>query len=268
MQQIKLPVRRSVHWFLTAFFGIPFAVFLYSYITGAKAELSLRGVMLYAIPALACFIVYLPVFSFKLGEKEDKEKVLLTLPVSELTVIIIIGITSVFCFTGITYLVEGHPAARTLLVWSLPLLVLLLYAYNNDRVWFKDQLLSEESKQELERKKTTPGYFVYTEGGFSFDDTERQFNTRWNEIESIIAFKSNNYTCDTVHLAVRKENGDELVFSEDTPGWFVFTDKIFECLPGSDAIWMLKVITPDFEESITSVYIKGKDLREDNDLNS
>ena len=73
----------------------------------------------------------------------------------------------------------------------------------------------------------------------------------------IIAYKTDNYTYDTIHLRLKMENGQELDINEDIPGWFIFKETLTSKLPGIDKFWEIKTMAPPFAESATIVYEKN-----------
>lgn len=104
--------------------------------------------------------------------------------------------------------------------------------------------------------KAAFNFFQYSDNGFSYEETY----TAWADIESIIAYKTDEFTTDTIHLVLKKADETELHFSEYVEDWFHFTEKLKENLPGIDKEWFRKVVTPAFETRETPVYKKGEIL--------
>lgn len=88
-----------------------------------------------------------------------------------------------------------------------------------------------------------------------------EFKTSWNEIDGIVAYKTDNFAYDTIHLIIRRGT-EELNFNEETDGWFVFKERMGSSLKGINSKWELEVMFPPFEESATWVYKKGENLNE------
>jgi hypothetical protein len=120
----------------------------------------------------------------------------------------------------------------------------------------------EYDKLSYEERSRDPGYFSYEADGFHLKYEEREWRIRWTDIETLITYKKDNYTVDTIWLDIYS-NGKPLSFSEELRGWRYFVGKLMEVLPQIDKAWENKVAFPAFAANYTLLYDKqGRSLEE------
>lgn len=259
MRCIQLPLKKSVTEFLFATFSIPLAAHLYIYFFNAKkTEGILNGIVFFAAPALFFLALRIfPFFTFKPDEKVKEEKALLKIPFPAFAFWIIVAISFFFAYGGTFSLLENSKhSSYDFLFGGLGVGIPLLLVLNTNTVLFDTDYSTQKQRQEMERRKTSSGHFLYNEDGFEYEI----FSAAWVDVECIIAYKTDNFTYDTIRFIIKKVDGTELNLSEDAQGWFVFTQKLEENLSGVDAAWFSKVMLPPFEENATWVYKKGEIL--------
>ncbi|NBW38288.1 MAG: hypothetical protein EBR30_25355 [Cytophagia bacterium] len=231
------------------------------YIEGRKPDTALKGIIFNIIPTLILGMGFTQYFRFKSDDKVTSEKVLLKIPILEFYILMIVVALSLFTSGGIVSIFEGrYQTGTTMLMIGLPVSILLLVAINSNRIWFKDHLIPEIVKKQIEAERADIGAFEYTDNGFIHRGKHKTIAIEWNTVEQVIAYKTDNYTYDTIHLLLSTANGDELSIHEEIAGWFIFKTKLNENLTGVDKLWELKVMSPPFATSVTLVYKKGKDL--------
>lgn len=261
MKKIVLPYRKVIHWFILFFFGIPLTVYITMYLKGEKPDTALNGILFNVIPTLIAGIGFTPFFKFKSDHKGTSENALLKIPILEFYILMIVVALSFFTFGGLVSMFDGdYQTGATMLMVGLPVSILLLAAINSKRIWFKDHLIPEIVKKEIDAERADVGAFEYTDKGFRYRGKHKTIVIEWSTVEQVIAYKTDNYTYDTIHLLVSTGNGDEFNMHEEMAGWFIFKTKLNESLTGADKFWELKAMTPPFARSVTLVYEKGKDL--------
>ncbi|MES2132238.1 MAG: hypothetical protein V4506_07790 [Bacteroidota bacterium] len=261
MRQFSLPYRKIINRFFLYFFGIPLIVCIGMYLKGERTEAAMKGILFYVLPAIISLIGFAPFFKFKSDDKGVSEDALLKIPILEFYVLITAGIFSLITFGGLSSIFEGdYKTGGKMLIIGLPASMLILFAINSKRIWFKDQLIPEIVKKELEEKRVDIGMFNYTDKGFVYNGKNKTIAWNWANVSGVIAYKTDNYYYDTIHLILKTDNGEEFYIHEDIAGWFIFKGKLSDNLIGMDKYWELKAMSPPFETSVTLVYEKGKDL--------
>ena len=261
---VTLPFRKMINVYFLYFFGIPVLVYTHDYLKGIKAAASLNGILFYAVPTIACLLFFTPVFRFKSDDKETKTAPWLKIPVAELYVLVALGISSLITFGGLASFFDGaYKEGMQMIVPGLPVTIALLLALNSRKIWFREQLMTGIMKKELDAKRADIGVFSYTDSAFSYVTEKVNFDSDWNAITGIVAYKTDNFAYDTIHLVVKKQDGAELNINEDTPGWYIFKETMPDHLQGMDVLWELKVMKEAFALSPILVYEKGNDLMQD-----
>ena len=229
------------------------------YIKGEKTEAAIKAILFYILPAIIAAIGFTPFFKFKSDDKGTSQNVLLKIPIPEFFILMTAAIFSFFTIGGIFSIFEGaYNTAEEMLLIGLPISTLLLLAINSKRVWFKDQLIPGIAKKILEAKRADKGAFEYNGNGFIYNNKNKFIACDWCDVGAVVAYKTDNYTYDTIHLILKTDSGEELDIHEDIAGWYIFKNKLAENLIGIDELWELKTMSPPFAESITLVYEKTK----------
>jgi hypothetical protein len=114
------------------------------------------------------------------------------------------------------------------------------------------QLIAEKHQAELE----TLGDFSYNETGFCVDLNCEVEKYLWQEIKSIIAYKRDDYTVDTICLDIYFQNKSCLTITENTSGWYQFINYLGKNVLLNDDNWQVKIILPAFATNLTLLYDK------------
>lgn len=264
MRKLPLPYRKIINWFFLGFFGLSLVAYISIYLTGEKEEVAIKGMLFFVLPTILFAIAFLPFFKFKSDDKVTEDKALLKIPILEHNILDAAGTFSFLTLGGLASIFEGgNETGIVMLVIGLPMSITLLSAVNSRRIWFKDQLIPGIVKKELEAKRADSGVFKYTDKGFVYSGKNKTVACDWAKVYGVTAYKTDNYAYDTIHLIIKTDNGEEFDIHEDTAGWFIFKDKLSDNLIGMNKFWELKAMSPTFEESVTIVYEKGKDLMTD-----
>ena len=244
---------------------MPFLVGVYNYFFEPNSfthprntERALILIQWYAIPSLLSAVQYLPIFKFKKMNRVSKDAAFLKIPFLELYVWIFAGVMLFFLFGGALSIISS--TARPLYVMfgiGLSFSVISIVILNTNKILFQGDYRTDKDIIEYQRIQTTDGCFTYNDGGFSFKNKKRTFQAKWKQIDGIIAFKTDSYTYDTIHLNIKSED-KELNIGENTEGWFVFKNKMKAFLHPINTKWEFEVMFPPFEESPTWVFKKGE----------
>ena len=244
---------------------MPFLIGVYNYFFEPNSfthprntERALSLIQWFAIPSLLSVLQYLPVFRFKKMNRVSKDQALLKIPFLELYLWFFAGIMLFFLFGGSLSIISN--SARPLYVMfgiGLSFSTISIVILNSNKILFQGDYRTDKALKEDLRKQTTDGYFTYQKGGFTFKHKKKNFQTTWKQVEGIMAFKTDSFSYDTIHLIIKSDN-QELNIGEDTEGWFVFKNKLKAHLQPINSNWEFEVMFPPFEESATWVYKKGE----------
>jgi hypothetical protein len=91
---------------------------------------------------------------------------------------------------------------------------------------------------------------------FGICGTKETWAITWNEIISATAFKSDNFTTDTIWISFETKNGENISVPEDAEGWQDAVDKLPSYLSGTKPVetWFNQVALPPFEENRQLIY--------------
>ena len=269
MNRIQLPYNASTSYFILAFFFVPWSIGVYDYFFEEnsffqpnKTEKALNLIRWYSIPTFIAALQYIPVFKFKEMVRVPKEEALLKLPFLEFYLWSFAGMMLFVAFGGCMSIIGNSEEKQYgMFLIGLGLSFISFITLNSNSVLFKGDYETAKDQKERIRKQTTEGVFQYEQYGFSFKHKKIEFKTSWHEIDGIVAYKTDNFAYDTIHLIIRS-GAEELNFNEETDGWFVFKERMGANLKGINSKWELEVMFPPFEESATWVYKKGENLNE------
>jgi hypothetical protein len=260
MQQRQLPHRQLINLGAIVFFGIPALIFSQDIWTGRHVDEARLGLLWFGIPLLLLLLAYLPFFRFKPADKVAPTEALLRLPVRESALLIVVVMLGMGAMLGLMLLLKDNdPMARPLLAWCGPPLILLLLAVNSRRVLLYDDLLPDKIAAKLAVMKADPGEYVYTEAGFGYGRGYSTSNYKWDDVQRIAAYRTDNLYVDRIHLQLQTVAGGGFVTHEDILGWHIFCKQLFAHLPGVDPVWELRVITAPYGNPIL-VYEKDQNL--------
>ena len=114
------------------------------------------------------------------------------------------------------------------------------------------------SQLDLAARFTDKGIFEYADNGFILRTLNRETRMPWAEVQSIIAYQSNNYRIDIIWLCVVCEDAEHTFhINEETDGWYIFLAKIAEQFPMIPENWQR-----NFNAAAPSIlYLKDKLIR-------
>ena len=86
--------------------------------------------------------------------------------------------------------------------------------------------------------------------------TKETWVISWNEINSADAFKTDNFTTDTIWISFETKDGENISVPEDAEGWRDVADNLPLYLNGAMPIktWFHQVAIPPFEENRQIIY--------------
>jgi hypothetical protein len=98
------------------------------------------------------------------------------------------------------------------------------------------------------------GIFRYTDNGFILETDSGRHHVKWEEINSMFAYKVDQYVVDTIVLEVFCTGNLQFTITEETHGWFQFTQRSKKALPSIAPAWDVEIAVPAFETKFTLVY--------------
>jgi hypothetical protein len=114
-------------------------------------------------------------------------------------------------------------------------------------------LTDEERAQKFQQQLHDPGEFVYEEDGFIYVLRRGIEKIHWASIERLAAYKLDLMTMDEVCLDIIWD-GRKLMITEETPGWYVFIEKLNATFPYIPEDWDWAVVKPPFATNWTVLY--------------
>jgi hypothetical protein len=141
-----------------------------------------------------------------------------------------------------------------------------IYPFLNPKikvVWIGSKEFDEVIKAESERRYNDEGIFKYHDDGFTVQLQKSEEFVKWNDIQTLIAYKVDNYSTDTIYLDVFCSNNNSYRFTEEHKGWNQFLLHLYRQFPKIDRKWEVEIISPAFEAShILLLDKKGRTLEE------
>lgn len=130
-------------------------------------------------------------------------------------------------------------------------------------IFFNSKEHIAQSKTEFDEKLKDAGIFTYTGEGFSINIQDKETFVSWSEIQAVFGYKVNQYIVDEIRADIFVRDGHSFTVSEETPGWYIFLDKIAAQFPVINKSWALNIMVPAFEKSLTLVYERqGRSVEE------
>jgi hypothetical protein len=131
--------------------------------------------------------------------------------------------------------------------------------YQPDIKWVKDtdpnrKEFKEQTEREFNEIYNDNGIFTFSDNGFSIKTTKGVQTIEWTEIKSMLGYKEDHYTTDSICLDVFCDNDKSFKITEETLGWFRFLDHSKKALLTIDKSWEIEISTPAFETNLTLVY--------------
>jgi len=109
----------------------------------------------------------------------------------------------------------------------------------------------------LKQLQEEQGEFQYEEDGFSYSFKEGVEKISWAAIERIVAYKADQLTTDEICLDVFWKDW-RWTITEDTPGWYIFVEKLKEIFPTIPDDWDSQIIQPPFTSNYVVLYDRGQ----------
>ena len=110
-----------------------------------------------------------------------------------------------------------------------------------------------ERAMRREQKRHDPGAFTYEEDGFFYAFMTETRKISWASIEKIVAYKQDLITVDEICIDIIYDNW-VTTFTEETPGWYVFLEKIKMVFPGIPPDWSDAIMRPPFDTKLMVLY--------------
>lgn len=119
------------------------------------------------------------------------------------------------------------------------------------------------SEEGIGKRLTDNGVFNYTETGFTILVNGENCAIEWDSIKAIFGYKLDLMTIDEICIDIFTVNEISFHITEETPGWYVFIEKIVLKFPTIDKGWYQKVMYPPFATKLILLYEKeGLTLKE------
>jgi hypothetical protein len=107
------------------------------------------------------------------------------------------------------------------------------------------------------------GIFKYTENGFRINSEGGELNYNWADILSMIGYKQDHFTTDSICLEFKTNDGLRHKINEETNGWFQFVKISKENINQIPKDWELTIMLPVFEPTPTLLFdYKNRNLLE------
>ncbi|GAB3822919.1 hypothetical protein [Pontibacter rugosus] len=120
------------------------------------------------------------------------------------------------------------------------------------KAWKQADELFEES---FERRMREQGHFEYTEKSFQIKNSSGIIEVLWADVNEIRAYKVDLLTVDEIRIDILSETST-ITITEETPGYYIFKEKLKAVFPSLDLNWEEKVVKPAFAKNLTVIYKK------------
>jgi len=117
----------------------------------------------------------------------------------------------------------------------------------------EDVRLKADSELRWKKLQEDVGAFVYEEDGFSYPFENGASQIRWLEVERVIGYTLDLFTVDEICLELHVRDR-AIRFSESTPGWYHFLDRLRTVFPVIRENWDWEVAMPAFGRNYTVLY--------------
>ncbi len=114
------------------------------------------------------------------------------------------------------------------------------------------EILADQFKKQQEDL----GFFSYDDTGFNLKEHKRVTHYNWTDIETIFGYKEDHYTTDEICLHIFINGKEYLTFTESTPGWYQFNDRLIKNIPSISKSWEGEIAVPAFETKLTLLFDK------------
>lgn len=94
---------------------------------------------------------------------------------------------------------------------------------------------------------------------FGLADDGRTIELKWAEMRSIVAFKRDLLTVDSMRIGIETDAGRLYEIGEEADGWFEMVESLPRYLPGAKSVgaWYEQVMLPAFETNLTTIYTRS-----------
>jgi hypothetical protein len=131
--------------------------------------------------------------------------------------------------------------------------------FQPDFKWVKDtdpnsKDLKELAEKEFNEINNDNGIFTFNDNAFSIKTTQGVQTIEWTEIKSMLGYKEDHFTTDSICLEVFCDNDKSFKITEETLGWYRFLDHSKKAFPTIDKSWDKEISAPAFETNLMVVY--------------
>jgi len=109
---------------------------------------------------------------------------------------------------------------------------------------------------DLQRLREDKGGFIFEADGFRYPFKEGLDKFNWSDVERIVAYKLDRMTTDEICLDI-VANDWQATYTEMTPGWYQFLEKLESVFPTIPADWDAKIALPPFATNYTVLWERG-----------
>lgn len=113
--------------------------------------------------------------------------------------------------------------------------------------------IEEIEKMDFNRRYHHLGKFIYEEDGFIFQFDKGIKKIKWNDIESLIAYKTDLMTVDEICIDITY-NDRQFTITEETQGWYQFGEKIKTVFKNIPKDWDIDIVQPPFVRNQIVLY--------------
>jgi hypothetical protein len=114
-----------------------------------------------------------------------------------------------------------------------------------------------ERAMRREQKRQDPGAFTYEEDGFFYAFMTETRKINWASIDKIVAYKQDLISADEICIDIIYDNW-VTTFTEETPGWYIFLEKIKAIFPNIPPDWSDTIVQPSFDTQLMVLYERDK----------
>jgi hypothetical protein len=113
-----------------------------------------------------------------------------------------------------------------------------------------------DSPMDLDKLREDMGGFIFEADGFRYPFKEGLDKFNWSEVERIVAYKLDRMTTDEICLDL-VANDWQATYTEMTPGWYQFLEKLESVFPTIPPDWDAKIALPPFATNYTVLWERG-----------
>jgi hypothetical protein len=114
----------------------------------------------------------------------------------------------------------------------------------------------EDSLMDLDKLREEMGGFIFEADGFRYPFKEGVDKFNWSDVVRIVAYKLDRMTTDEICLDLIS-NDWQATYTEMTPGWYQFLEKLESAFPTIAPDWDAKIALPPFATNYTVLWERG-----------